>query len=312
MKRAALSEVAHGVVHGLKSLCLVVDECALDALRRAHAPAQCAPWVVGRHHQSDLVLVVLADVIANLHAERSPIVQKNDLGAILVDKLWKALPDIDDVELVDLPGCDKVLNHSLPVHTVDQDIGSDARAHRSLPRAVDVLDGQVPQLRHPAPHEVPLWVHLLPCKHRVHHEVPGTYTRMAAHLPHHGVDGHIGVDQRVVVPGEAVLPTAVQMLDEKLCGDVPQVVAHPADFPELPHGCIDQRKACLASLPALQRQPRAAPLLVLVVRPDADSVGLRPAIELGIRLVPPHDALREEPPQLIGQGLPAAGADVAR
>mmetsp|Transcript_18904 Transcript_18904/g.54163 ORF Transcript_18904/g.54163 Transcript_18904/m.54163 type:complete len:261 (-) Transcript_18904:885-1667(-) len=213
---------------------------------------------------------------------------------------------------MDLSGSDEILDDSLPVDAVDEDAGRDSCARRGLPRAMDVLHGQVSELREPSPHVGALGVDLLAGIDRVHHEVPSADAGVTTHLPHHRIDRDVGVYQGVIVPCEAVLPTQVQMLDEELCRDVAQVVAHPTHLPQLPHRCVDQREARLAALPAPQCQPRAAPLLVLVVGPDADGVRIGPAEELSVGLVPPDHALREKPAQVEGQSLPATSIDVAR
>eukprot|EP00976_Prorocentrum_cordatum_P045102 910912-Prorocentrum_minimum.AAC.3 len=70
----------------------------------------------------------------------------------------------------------------------------------------------------------------------MHDEVPLVHARVAPVLPHHRLDGHVSVHERVVVPQLPVPPVEVQVLDEEAGRHVPHVVGHVPAPVRGPHG----------------------------------------------------------------------------
>mmetsp|Transcript_25145 Transcript_25145/g.75047 ORF Transcript_25145/g.75047 Transcript_25145/m.75047 type:complete len:213 (-) Transcript_25145:253-891(-) len=131
-----------------------------------------------------------------------------------------------------------------------------------------VLRGQARQAGQPTPHIGAGGIATLGRVHRVEDKLPVVGPRVASVLPHETVDRHVGVHQRPVEPPQALLPADVEVLNQGLGHDMPQVVWHPADHPQLPHGGINQREARATALPALKLGARARPYLLLVLHAD--------------------------------------------
>ena len=69
-----------------------------------------------------------------------------------------------------------------------------------IPRGMDILRRQLGKLRAPSTDVVALGILSLPCRCRVHGEIPLVQAALPGVLPHHGVDGLVGVHQGVVEP----------------------------------------------------------------------------------------------------------------
>eukprot|EP00971_Amphidinium_carterae_P119672 2370903-Amphidinium_carterae.1 len=72
---AMVSEGSKGIIHGFKSLGLIVDEATVHSFRKAQIPAESAAGIICRHHESDLVCIILLDVVTHGHLQHSAITQ---------------------------------------------------------------------------------------------------------------------------------------------------------------------------------------------------------------------------------------------
>jgi hypothetical protein len=74
-------------------------------------------------------------------------------------------------------------------------------------------------------------------------EVPLVQAALACILPHHGIDGSVGVHQGVMEPAGALLPRQVEVLCEEGGRHHAHALLHPARLPQFPHACSQQHSA---------------------------------------------------------------------
>mmetsp|Transcript_19932 Transcript_19932/g.37492 ORF Transcript_19932/g.37492 Transcript_19932/m.37492 type:complete len:148 (+) Transcript_19932:74-517(+) len=89
-----------GIIQRLELLRLLVDHSTMDAFGVAQVATDGAARVISSHYQCDVVLVILSDVITHVQVEDLPVCKTDDFVTILLNVLWKALPNSDDVPLV--------------------------------------------------------------------------------------------------------------------------------------------------------------------------------------------------------------------
>ena len=126
-----------------------------------------------------------------------------------------------------------------------------------------------------------------------HHKVPLVHAGMAAVLPHVGVDGGIGVHERLGEPLLPLAPVDIEELDEEGRDDVAHVVGDPPRLPELRHGRVHERVARARSAPRVKGPRPVVPPLLVVVRAEAPLGQRGEAPERPVGEVPPREASQE-------------------
>mmetsp|Transcript_25667 Transcript_25667/g.67138 ORF Transcript_25667/g.67138 Transcript_25667/m.67138 type:complete len:229 (-) Transcript_25667:1713-2399(-) len=164
---------------------------------------------------------------------------------------------------------------------------------RRIPRSVDELKRQTPQFGNPLTNVGATRVTRLRGVHGMKHKLPLIRTRVAAVLPHEAVDGDVRIHERPIKPGQALLPTDIQILDEELRHHMPHVIRHPANGPELSHRGIHHRVARFATLPQLELRRCACPNLLLVVRPHRRRWQGGELVQKPVGQITPHEAPQE-------------------
>eukprot|EP00961_Rhodomonas_salina_P172634 2328050-Rhodomonas_salina.1 len=149
---------------------------------------------------------------------------------------------------------------------------------------------------------------VLACVFGREHKVPLVDAGSPGVLPHHRVDGAVGVDEGVVEPLGAVDPTDTQVLDQKRRHHHPHRLRHPARLVQLSHPSIDDRIPCSALLPGPQPCLVLAapnPLRLVVVPSDAFVAHVREAVQVVVAQIPPVQTATEGLGRLIRKaGVP--------
>eukprot|EP00962_Isochrysis_galbana_P017755 scaffold5115_cov113-Isochrysis_galbana.AAC.8 len=178
---------------------------------------------------------------------------------------------------------------------------TEQRGHRALARRlqvghdpVGVSDTELDPSRGEHRLRRPPWgMDVLRTRLRRQHKVPLVDSGPAGILPHHGVDGVVGVHEGIVKPASPLDPADAEELDQEGGGHHADRLVHPPRRPQAAHPCVHHGVAGAPALPRPERRGVARPAVRLIVCADGLPGHLWESMQLEVGQVAPVQATRE-------------------